>query len=210
MGASEVGREQVMDLLRALNGFYDLPRPGLDLTQTLVANAQRAQSEAQRRFGVSLLPNELGVSALSQLLSSMHEAVRPSRFASILGFKISFRSSVLIANTFGAFLGEALRQRLGGEWRVVDFQNQKLVALWFDEKSWSLPTYKAGKHFTNGAEDDVMFFYQVFVEKRLFGGLKDAFVITQADSAKGREHVMNLYAAHEQKQRDKAKGKMKE
>lgn len=78
------------------------------------------------------------------------------------------------------------------------------MALYFDERNWSLPTYKAGKHFMNGEEDDVMFFYQVFVEKRSPGGLKNALVITQADIEKGKDNLKDLLARHEQGKKDKA------
>jgi len=191
-----VNRQQVAHLLQSLAGFHDVPRPGLDLAGTLTANAQRAQLEAKRRFGVSLSWDVQGIKALSELLSSMHNAVKPGKIAGLLGRKISFRSSVLIANTFGAFLGEVMRQTLGGEWRFLDFQNQTLVSLYFDERNWSLPTYKAGKHFMNGTEDDVMFFYEVFVQKLTPGGLPNALVITAADVDKGKEHLMDLLARH--------------
>lgn len=157
--------QQVAALLEALTGFYDVPRSGLELAATLEANAQRARLEAESRFGVSLSRDENGIKALSELLSAMHAAVKPGRLATLIGRTISFHSSVLIANTFGAFLGETLRERIGGQWKLIDFQDKRLVALWFDDQNWSLPTYKAGKHFMNGKEDDVLFFYQTMVEK---------------------------------------------
>jgi hypothetical protein len=198
----DVNKREVVRLLDSLADFHAIPRSGLDLAATLAANAQRAQLEAERRFAVSLTYDERGIKELSALLSSMHCAVRPRGIASLVGRKISFRSSVLIANTFGAFLGETMRRQLGGEWRLIDFNNQTLVSLYFDERNWSLPTYKAGKHFMNGQEDDVMFFYQVFVEKRSPSGLKNALIITQADIEKGQDHLTDLLARHEQAKKD--------
>lgn len=93
---------------------------------------------------------------------------------------------------------------------MIDFENQRLTALWFDDRNWCLPTYKAGKHFQNGPEDDVLFFYQMIVERRSGGGLKDALVITRADIDKGQEHLMNMLSRHEQMKKDKANKKVKE
>jgi hypothetical protein len=198
-----VRKEQVLDLLKSLQGFYDLPREGLDLSHTLAANAKRAQLEAERRFG-SLLSNDVhGISALSQLLTSMHRVMKPNRLRHLLGAKISFEDSVLVANTFGAFLGEVMRQELGGEWKYVDFQGQRLLALYSNEQNWSLPTYKAGKQFMNGEEDDVMFFYQVFIGKRAASVPNDALVVTQADIAKGQEHLAQLVARHEEEKKNR-------
>jgi hypothetical protein len=191
-----INKNQVADLLESLADFDAVPRSGLDLAATLAANAQRAQLEAQRRFGLSLSSDIQGIRALSQLLSAMHEAVKPGRMASLLGSKIPFQSAVLIANTFGAFLGETMRKGHGGEWRPTNLENETFVALHFDERNWCLPMQKAGKHFLNGAEDDVMFFYQVFVERRSPSSLQNALVITAADVAQGQEHIMDMLARH--------------
>lgn len=198
-----VNKEQVARLLESLADFYTVPRAGLDLAGTLAANAQRAQLEAKRRFGASLSSDSAGVKALSELLTRMHHAVKPGKVARLFGSTISFHSAVLIANTFGAFLGETMRQMLGGEWRFVESQGQRLVSLYFDEKNWSLPTYKAGKHFMKGEEDDVMFFYEVFAQRRSTGGLTDALVITSADIEKGQEHLLDLLARHEASKKNK-------
>lgn len=122
----DVNKRKVVHLLDALADFHAVPRSGLDLAATLAANAQRAQLEAEWRFAVSLTWDARGIKALSELLSSMHDAVKPRRVASLFGKKIPFPSSVLIANTFGAFLGETMRTQLGGQWRLIDFKNQTL------------------------------------------------------------------------------------
>ena len=161
----DVTRQQVLDLLDSVAEFYPIPRAGLDLVATIAANAQRAQIEAGRRFSTSLTLDEAGVKTLQQLLSALHRAMLPNRVARVFGAKIPFIPSVLIANVFGAFLGEALRARVGGEWRVVDFNSQTLVALCSEKGNHCLPTYKAGKQFMNGDEDDVWVFYCAMVQK---------------------------------------------
>ena len=178
---AQITQKQTRGLLEVLSEFKFLPRPGLDLAATLAANSQRAQLEAARRFSVTLSLDESGVKALGGLLTSFHHTMLPGRFARLIGARISLDSSLLIANTFGAFLGEALRARLGGEWRLIDTNGQKLVALWFSDGNWVLPTYKAGKHFMNGPEDDVRFFYQVVVQKRSPGAIRPLLTISSDD-----------------------------
>jgi len=161
----EITRQQALELLDSLSEFHPVPRPGLDLASTIAANAQRARIEAEQRFSLSLTLDEPGVKALRDLLSALHTAMLPNRFARLFGARIPFAPSVLIANVFGAVLGEALRARVGGVWQLVDSNEQRFVALCSDKEGFCLPTYKAGKQFMNGDEDDVWFFYAVMVKK---------------------------------------------
>jgi len=161
----EISRQQALNLLDSLSEFHPIPRAGLDLAATIAANAQRAQMEAMRRFSLSLTVDETGVKNLRMLISALRRAVVPNRFSRFFGARIPFPSSVLIANVFGAVLGEALRTRVGGEWQLLDWNRQTLVALCRNQGDFCLPTYKAGKQFMNGDEDDVWFFYRVMVRK---------------------------------------------
>lgn len=177
----EIRRQQAEELLQSLREFHSVPRAGLDLPSTIAANARRAQIEAERLFSISLSMDESGVKALRQLLSALHKSMRPSRLARFLGQKIPFQSSVLIANVLGAFLGETLRATVGGEWRLVESNKQTLVALCSSKGDWSLPTYKAGKQFMNGDEDDVWFFYKMMVQKLAPGSTKPILTISSDD-----------------------------
>jgi uncharacterized protein DUF3806 len=161
----EITRQKAVDLLDSLAEFYPIPRAGIDVASTIAANAQRAQIEADRQFSISLTIDDTGVKALRQLLSALHRAMLPGRVARMFGAQIPFTSSVLIANVFGAVLGEALRARVGGEWRLVEVNQQTLVALCSDKGNQCFPTYKAGKQFVNGDEDDIWVFYSVMVQK---------------------------------------------
>ena len=177
----ELTRQQVLGLLDSLAEFQPVPRAGLDLAATIAANAQRAQAEAENRFSISLTIDEAGVKTLRQLLSHLHRAMLPSRFARMFGGKIPFAPSVLIANVFGAVLGEALRARAGGEWQLLEVGSQPLVALCRDKGSFCLPTYKAGKQFMNGDQDDVWSFYSVVVQKWAPEGAKPVLTIGTDD-----------------------------
>jgi len=53
-----------------------------------------------------------------------------------------------------------------------------LVALYFDKNNWTLPTYKAGKHFMNGKGDHVEFFYQVMVERLSGKGIQPSVTVS--------------------------------
>jgi hypothetical protein len=161
----EITRRQALDLLDSVSEFHPVPRAGLDLASTIAANAQRAQIEAEQRFSLSLTIDEPGVKTLRDLLSALHKAMLPSRFARVFGARIPFPPSVLIANVFGALLGEALRARVGGQWQLVESNQQTFLALCSDQNNFCLPTYKAGKQFMNGDEDDIWFFYAVMVRK---------------------------------------------
>ncbi len=177
----EISRQQADELLQSLAEFHPIPRAGLDLPATISANAQRAQIEAEKRFSLTLTNDEPGVKALSELISALHQAMLPNRLARVFGVKISFPPSVLIANTFGAFLGEALRGRVGGHWELVSHSGQTLVALSRGQGNFSLPTYKAGKHFQNGYVDDVWVFYCAMVLKLGGDSVKPILTISTED-----------------------------
>jgi hypothetical protein len=189
----KINRQQALELLKSLEEFGDAPRAGLDLAATISANAQRAQIEAEKRFSLTLTSDEAGVKALSELISALHQGMLPNRLAQIVGAKISFQSSVLVANTFGAFLGEALRNRVGGEWKLVDHGAQTLVALYRGEGNFSLPTYKAGKHFQNGCEDDVWGFYCAMV-LRLGGNSVKPILTISTDDLKNPAELSRKWA----------------
>lgn len=193
----QVSRTQVNELLQSIETFDEVPRAGMSLSATLAANCQRTQIEARRIFGVYLTLDEAGIKSLNQLLSAMHDAMNPGRIARALGKKIPFPSSVLVANTFGAFLGETMRTILGGEWHFVEFGGQKLIALAFSSKDCLFPTYKAGKQFMNGDEDSVWFFYKVATAKHSPNGMKTAITVTAEDLAKDPEIIRRrAKAAH--------------
>ena len=107
--------------------------------------------------------------------------MRPGHVARIFGAKVPFAPSVLIANVFGSFLGEAVRTRVGGDWRLVDLNQQTVVALCSDKGNHCLPTYKAGKQFMNGEEDDVWVFYSMMVQKLAAGSAKPILTISTDD-----------------------------
>ncbi len=138
----EITRQQAIELVDSFSEFNPVPRPGLDLAAAIAANARRAQIEAEHRFSLSLTIDEPGVKTLRDILSALHRAMLPNRFARLLGARIPFPPSVLIANVFGAVLGEALRARVGGQWQLVRSNQQTLVALCSDKTASVFPPTK--------------------------------------------------------------------
>lgn len=161
----EVRRAQVLDLFDSIADLRPIPRAGLDLAATIAANAQRAQLEAEKRFSLHLTVDDTGVKVLRSLLAALHRAILPNALWRAFGATIPFAPSELVANVFGSFLGEALRARVSGEWRLVRFGSQTLVALCSDKGNQCFVIYKAGKQFMLGDGEDVWVFYSVMAQK---------------------------------------------
>ena len=73
--------------------------------------------------------------------------------------KLSIRRFQPMVPVVGAYVGEVLRQRLGGEWRVNEELDEP--GLRFDVETWIFPLAKAEKRFRNGHSDAFPFFADV-------------------------------------------------
>jgi len=67
-----------------------------------------------------------------------------------------------VSASFGALLGEIIRQNLGGKWGYHNFNGQKLIALLNvgTNKSTIFPINKISKRIENGKSDDLVFYYR--------------------------------------------------
>jgi hypothetical protein len=164
--------------MRVLDTRPAIPADERELSAVLAGNAQSARFKAERRFSITLTFDQTGVKVLSRLLLDLREAMQPNRLVRLLGAKVSFQSSLLVTNSLSAFLAKRCEGALAEN--GVVFNSQKFVTLYFDDHNWVLPTYKAGKEFIHGGEDDISFFYETIVEKRSLGGMKLFLTVSSA------------------------------
>jgi hypothetical protein len=155
----EFSREQVERFLDSVEGVLDLPDDPQLLATVIQLNAQRAQSEAKRVFGIVLTPDDAGVKILDQLLTEMHNAVCPNLLERLIGVGIPNEHANRIALSLGAFYGEILRVQSGGQWKLATWRGEQVVALALTAKATATPLNKVAKHFLKGASDSILQFH---------------------------------------------------
>ena len=74
-----------------------------------------------------------------------------------------------LSNSIGAFLGESIIAKYGGEWRQSE---EGAWGIFFDEKNAVFPFSKVEKQFVNGPEDSILSLYNIIPV--VFGKSDDA------------------------------------
>lgn len=107
-------------------------------------NAEFVESVISKALGKTAGYGIDGVSWLDAFIQRQHEHGDKNIFDQIV-------------STYGSYLGECIRQNIGGEWVRIDGTE----AIAFDVKNATFPFTKLRKHLVNGSEsgDSVLGFY---------------------------------------------------
>jgi hypothetical protein len=132
-----------------------------NLPQEMIKIADAAVEAAEKIYNVKLDYSEESIIEVEGILNSLHEE-RPKNFITkLLKRKPLERLAQTAALTLGAYLGEVIRRIHGGEWVREDFAGEKDVLMLKIGETSIFPNDKVYKRITNGAEDDVRFYYKV-------------------------------------------------
>jgi hypothetical protein len=120
--------------------------------------AQEAISLARERFNVYLDYTEHRLVQVEKLLDRLHHTVPKRRTARTARYWHGYEIWQM-ANIWGAYFGEVIRRRWGGEWTAdgTDGVDKVLRGLGAD----ILPIWKVWQRIINGQSDDLWQYYQV-------------------------------------------------
>jgi len=155
----KIAVEQVEDFLASFDDLRNLTDEPGALASNIQKYAERGRAEARRCFEVELTTDDDGVKALDDLLTAMHEALRPGMVGRLRGERISIDSMSRVALTLGCFYGEVLREQSQGKWKFVEWQGKRIVTLALTARASVTPLEKVAKHFMNGADDSLWKFH---------------------------------------------------
>jgi hypothetical protein len=135
-----------------------------DLSSELLAAANSAVEHARKHWSTELDFSPQSVEEVELILARMYESI-PRRFYEKLykrGPDDEQKATLSLA--YGAYLGEVLRREFGGSWRKQVINGEATIALVFMNHNMVFPPAKVWKRLTNGEEDNVWTFYQIYSE----------------------------------------------
>lgn len=136
------------------------------LQQHVEALAQTAVAHAQQHFGVCLDYGDHSIHGLERILADVYEKVPHSKFARFFHRKPDFHDVARLANIYGAYLGEMLRQRCGGEWTETELCGcEHILVLRINADLSLMPTTKTWSRLTMGSSENVVNYFQRTLEK---------------------------------------------
>lgn len=125
---------------------------GRDLGEDMRARAEALASTASAH-GYDLDYSWESLETLERMLDALFLTRSP--LGRMRG-KLSIKRFQQMVPVVGAYVGEVLRQRLGGEWSINDEFDEP--GLLFRPGTWIFPLAKAEKRFRNGHSDEFPFF----------------------------------------------------
>ena len=120
--------------------------------------AKEAVSLSQATMGQKLDFTEESIKTVENILGRYHSEKERA------GAHASPKIVDQVCQIYGAYIGEVMRRNYGGEWMLDDTfsPGTKIPALRMNQLQTS-PSAKVYKRIMNGSEDDVWFYYQVFI-----------------------------------------------
>jgi hypothetical protein len=112
---------------------------------------------AARDFGITLDWSEESVRHVEKLLSRLHGEIKNARPPEDTVWKF--------AKAFGSYVGEVLRRHHGGEWGMVQLDDQSFPGLKQTGGGLCWPWGKAHNRIENGPEDNIWHYYCALVGK---------------------------------------------
>lgn len=123
-----------------------------------------ARLHAQRVYSTELDFSERSIADLDLILARMSEMIPRGRLQKLLKRQPAPEQIAGIALMYGIYLGEVLRRKLGGEWRVEMIEGSKAVALRLPAGLAVYPASETYRRLTKPEEAGVEEFFQKVCE----------------------------------------------
>jgi hypothetical protein len=121
---------------------------------------------ARRTFGIELDFSAESVRQIEQIAAQLYNS-RPKGIAKLFRKGPSQDTVETFAKMFGAYIGEVYRRNYGGEWFAHEEMQTYAVG---SPDDCMFPVGKVYKRLTNGDEDNLWYFYQVFTRPQAENG----------------------------------------
>jgi hypothetical protein len=135
--------------------------------EAMTATAARAvEIAAQGRITLDYSVESIRI--VEEQLASLHLAIPKGLFGKLTKKGPSDEEIHVMAMTFGAYVGEVLKRRFGGQWSLENnlAPGTKVPTFHFGNGGGEIwPQIKVEKRLRNGPEDNVWHYTQVLIEK---------------------------------------------
>lgn len=125
------------------------------------AYAQDAVDLAREQFQVNLDFSESSLEQVEKILAGLHNSLPRGVLSKLFRRGPSQEQIWEMAKGWGGYVGEVIRQRWGGEWATETAVHPGTVITLHVLGSDIFPPAKVYKRLTNGAEDNIWYYYQV-------------------------------------------------
>ena len=133
--------------------------PDPNVQKVAEAYALDAVEYSKKQFGITLDWTDTSISNVEKALALMH-----SSYASTTP-KPTEEQVMSFAKGFGSYIGEVYRRNHGAEWGIVNLNGQKFPGLKTKSGSNFWPWGRALNRIMHGAENNVVDYYKVLLEK---------------------------------------------
>jgi len=123
------------------------------LDQAMSAAAESAVEQAAS-FGYTLDYSETSIRSVEVILAALHDSIGRDSPPE--------KEIDRMATMFGAYIGEVIKRKWGGKWKLESAMHPNQKVLTFETGTIDLwPQFKVGKRLTNGPEDNVWHYFQI-------------------------------------------------
>jgi len=118
-----------------------------------------AQEHAERVYSTQLDFTERSIGDVELILGRLSESIPHGRFQKLIRKQPSPEQIAHIAMIYGIYLGEVLRRKLGGEWRLESVDGQKTIGLRLPAGTTVYPASQTYRRLMSGAAENVEIFF---------------------------------------------------
>jgi hypothetical protein len=118
-----------------------------------------AREHAQRIYSTDLDFTERSIADVELILGRLSESIPHGRLQKLIKKQPSPEQIAHIAMIYGVYVGEVLRRKLGGEWRLEGVEGEKTIGLRLPAGTTVYPASQTYRRLMSGAEENVEKFF---------------------------------------------------
>ncbi len=135
-----------------------------EISGELSSNVERclaaAQTHAQHIYSTDLDFTERSIADVELILGRLSESIPHGRFQKLIRKQPSPEQIAHIAMIYGIYLGEVLRRKLGGEWRLESVEGDKTIGLRLPNGTTVYPASQTYRRLLTGDAENVEKFFE--------------------------------------------------
>ena len=131
-----------------------------DLSADIERFLGSACEHAQRIYSTQLDFTERSIADVELILGRLSESIPHGRFQKLMRKQPPPEQIAHIAIIYGVYVGEVLRRKLGGEWRLENLDGQKTIGLRLPAGTTIYPASQTYRRLMTGAAENVEKFFQ--------------------------------------------------
>jgi hypothetical protein len=138
----------------------DQPNDAQELAAEIERFVSAARQHAQRVYSTELDFSERSIADIDLILGRLSEMIPRGRFGQLFKRQPAPEQIAGMALMYGIYLGEVLRRKLGGEWRMETLDGSKAVALRLPSGTTVYPASQTYRRLTDPEENGLEKFFQ--------------------------------------------------